>query len=218
MNRENKQLNIRNEKQDDYRIVEEMTKKAFWNLSVPGCNEHYFLHQVRKSDDYIPELDFVLEEDGKIIGHIIYVKAKLVANDGSEKNILSFGPFTIHPDYQRKGYGRKLLNHSLEVAKNLGYDTVVIWGNPENYACYGFKNCKRYHVYLEEEVYPVSLMVKVLEENALLNKSWKYVESPAHQLDESGFEEFDRSFEQMEKGYSYTQELFYIYSRSNVLR
>lgn len=211
-------MTIRNEKPEDYRAVEEMIKKAFWNLSMPGCNEHYFVHQVRKSGDYIPELDFVLEEDGRIIGHIIYVKAKLVAEDGTEKDILSFGPFTIHPDYQRKGYGRKLLEHSLEAAEKLGYDTVAIFGNPENYACYGFKNCKRYNVCLEEGVYPVALMVKVLKEDALSGGAWRYVESPAHQMDENGFEEFDSTFEQMEKGYSYTQELFYIYSRSNVLR
>ena len=209
---------IRNEKQEDYRAVEEMIKETFWNLSVPGCNEHYFAHQVRKSEDFIPELDLVLEEDGKIIGHIIYVRAKLVADDGAEKEILSFGPFTIHSDYQRKGYGRKLLNYSFEVAMKLGYDTIAIWGNPENYACYGFKNCKRYNVCLEEDVYPVALMVKVLKDNALSDKCWKYVESPAHMLDESGFEEFDSTFPQMEKGYKYTQELFYIYSRSNVLR
>ena len=112
----------------------------------------------------------------------------------------------------------KLLNHSLEEAKKLGYDTIAIFGNPENYACYGFRNCKRYNVCLEEDVYPVALMVKVLEDNALSGKNWQYVESPAHSLDESGFEEFDSSFEQMEKEYKYTQELFYIYSRSNVLR
>ena len=88
---------IRNEKPEDYRAVEEMIKQTFWNLSVPGCNEHYFAHRLRESCDYIPKLDFVLEEDGKIIGHIIYVKAKLIAEDGTEKEILSFGPFTIHP-------------------------------------------------------------------------------------------------------------------------
>lgn len=104
------------------------------------------------------------------------------------------------------------------IARKLGYDTIAIWGNPENYACYGFKNCKRYNVCLEEDVYPVALMVKVLEDDALADKCWKYVESPAHQIDESGFEEFDSTFTQMEKGYKYTQELFYIYSRSNVLR
>ena len=194
---------IRNEKTDDYRVVEEMIKKTFWNLSVPGCNEHYFAHLVRNIEDFIPELDFVLEEDGKIIGHIIYVKAKLVAMDGTEKEILSFGPFTIQPDYQRKGYGRKLLEHSLEAARKLGFE---------------FKNCKRYNVCIDEDVYPVALMVKVLDEDALDGKMWKYVESPAHEMDESGFDEFDSSFEQMEEGYKYTQELFYIYSRSNVLR
>mgnify|MGYP003233222055 CR=1 FL=1 len=187
---------IRNEKTDDYRVVEEMIKETFWNLSVPGCNEHYFAHLVRNSEDFIPELDFVLEEDGKIIGSIIYVKAKLVAMDGTEK----------------------LLEHSLEAARKLGFDTIAIWGNPENYACYGFKNCKRYNVCIDKDVYPVALMVKVLDEDALEGKMWKYVESPAHEMDESGFEEFDSSFEQMEEGYKYTQELFYIYSRSNVLR
>ena len=138
--------------------------------------------------------------------------------DGTEKEILSFGPFTIQPDYQRKGYGRKLLEHSLEAARKLGFDTIAIWGNPENYACYGFKNCKRYNVCIDEDVYPVALMVKVLDEDALDGKMWKYVESFAHEMDESGFDEFDSSFEQMEVGYKYTQELFYIYSRSNVLR
>ena len=209
---------VRNEKPEDYRTVEEMIKRTFWNLSEPGCSEHYFAHQVRQSKDYIPELDFVLEEDGKIIGHILYVKAKLVTADGTEKEIVSFGPFTIESAYQRKGYGRKLLEHSLEAAKRMGYPAVAIYGNPENYACYGFKNCKRYNVCLEEDMYPVALMVKELEDGSLSGETWRYVESPAHNYDGSGFEEFDSSFERMEKGYKYTQELFYIYSRSNLVR
>lgn len=208
---------IRNETSKDYRVVEEMIKKTFWNLYVPGCNEHYFAHLVRKSPDFIPELDFVLEEDGKIIGHIMYVKAKFVADDGTIKNVVSFGPFTIHPSYQRKGYGRKLLEHSLELVQKLGYDTVAIFGNPENYACYGFKNCKRYNVSLDGE-YPVALMVKTLKEGVLDGKSWKYIESPSHNPDMSDFDEFDSTFEKMEKGYKKSQELFWIYSRSNVAR
>ena len=72
---------IRNEKKEEYRTVEEMIKKAFWNLYVPGCTEHYFVHQVRKSRDYIPELDFVLEEDGKIIGQNVFVKSSNPQDD-----------------------------------------------------------------------------------------------------------------------------------------
>lgn len=108
--RRESEMIIRNEKTDDYRVVEGMIKKTFWNLSVPGCNEHYFAHLVRNSEDFIPELDFVLEEDGKIIGHIIYVKAKLVAMDGTEKEILSFGPFTIQPDIKGRAMEESFLN------------------------------------------------------------------------------------------------------------
>ena len=209
---------IRNEKLEDYRKVEELIRKTFWNLFVPGCSEHYFAHLVRKNPDYIPELDFVLVEHNKIIGHIIYVKAKLVSDDGTIKNILSFGPFTIDPDYQRKGYGRKLLDYSLEAAKTLGYDTVAIYGNPENYICYGFKNCKRYNICLDENVYPVSLLIKTLKNNCLEGKNWKYIESSAHNPDMSGFDKFDSTFECRKKEYNKSQELFYIYSRSNVVR
>lgn len=148
----------------------------------------------------------------------MYVKAKLLGDDGTLKDIVSFGPFTIHPDYQRKGYGRKLLEYSLKAVKKLGYDTVVILGNPENYACYGFKNCKRYNVSTRDNVYSVALMVKTLTEGTLDNKKWKYIESPAHNPDMSGFEEFDSTFEKMEKGYKKSQELFWIYCRSNIIR
>lgn len=148
----------------------------------------------------------------------MYVKAKLISSDGSIKNIVSFGPFTIDKAYQRKGYGRKLLDYSLKKVKAMGYDTIVIFGNPENYACYGFKNCKKYNICIEKDVYPVSLMVKVLDENALENKDYQYIECPDTNIDMSEFEKFDSTFPEMEKGYSYTQELFYIYSRSNVVR
>ena len=105
-----------------------------------------------------------------------------------------------------------------EMVEKMGYDTVAILGNPENYACYGFKNCKRYNVYVGDNEYLVALMVKTLKENVLDGKSWKYIESPAHNPDMSGFDEFDSTFEHMEKGYKKSQELFWIYCRSNVIR
>lgn len=122
---------IRNEEANDFRAVEELTKKAFWNVSVPGCNEHYLAHVLRGHPDFIPELDFIVEEDGKIIGNIMYTKCRLVDSDGNEKDVLTFGPLCIHPDYQRKGYGKKLQLHSFRRAEELGYDTIVIFGNPE---------------------------------------------------------------------------------------
>ena len=125
-------LNIRNEKESDHKIVEEITRKAFYNMYVPGCYEHYLVHIMRGHEDFIPELDFVLELDGRVIGNIMYTKAKLTDENGTEKEILTFGPVSILPEYQRNGYGKMLIEHSLKCAAAMGYDGVVIFGRPAN--------------------------------------------------------------------------------------
>ena len=99
-------ITIRNEKEAKYKKVEEITRKAFYNQYIPGCTEHYLVHIMRKHEDFIPELDFVIEVDGQVIGNIMYTKAKLVDENKNEKQILTFGPISILPEYQRKGYGK----------------------------------------------------------------------------------------------------------------
>ncbi len=207
---------IRNEYPADYRQVEEMTKKAFWNVNVPGCDEHYLAHIIRNHADFIPELDFVIEEDNNIVGNIMYVKSKLIDEDGNEKEILTFGPLSILPDYQRKGYGKRLLEHSFAEAEKLGYDTIVIFGNPENYISSGFKNCKKYNVSIDKNVFPVPLLVRELKTGTLQGRHWTYRESSAYEYNESEAKEFDKTFEQYEKAYNVSQELFYIYSHATV--
>lgn len=125
-------INIRNEKEADYKIVEDITRRAFYNLYIPGCIEHYLVHIMRGHEDFIAELDFVLELDGQIIGNIMYTKAKLVDRNGKEKEILTFGPVSIAPEYQRMGYGKMLMEYSFEKAVSLGYDVIVIFGSPAN--------------------------------------------------------------------------------------
>lgn len=149
-------LLIRNEKPEDHRIVEELTREAFWNLYVPGCDEHYLLHVLRQHEDFIPELDFVAEADGKIVGNIVYTKAKLVDEQGTEKEIVSFGPISVLPEYQRKGIGKALLLHSFQKASELGYDAIVIFGHPGNYVSRGFKSCKKYNVCVGDNITPLS--------------------------------------------------------------
>ena len=107
---------IRNEKESDYQIVEEITRKAFYNVYAPGCMEHYLVHIMRQHADFIPELDFVAELNGNVIGNIMYTKAKLTDEAGLEKEILTFGPVSILPEYQRKGYGKMLIEHSFQRA------------------------------------------------------------------------------------------------------
>ena len=135
-------VNIRNEKESDYQAVEDMTRKAFYNLYVPGCIEHYLVHIMREHEDFIPELALVIERDGRVIANIMYTKAKLIDTDKNEKQVLTFGPISVLPEYQRQGYGKMLMEYSFEKAVSMGYDTVVIFGNPGNYVGRGFKSCK----------------------------------------------------------------------------
>ena len=100
---------IRTETPADYREVENLTREAFWNVYVPGASEHYFVHTMRSHPAFIPELAFVLELDGKIIGNIMYTKSHLLSSDGEKKEIVSFGPICIAPEYQRQGYSRVLI-------------------------------------------------------------------------------------------------------------
>jgi putative acetyltransferase len=209
-----KTMRIRNEKEADYKKVEEITRKAFWNLYVPGCIEHYLVHVMRSHKDFLPELDLVIEVDNQIIGNIMYTKTKLIDASGEKKDILTFGPVCILPEYQRKGYGKKLMEYSFEQAAALGYDVIVIFGNPNNYVSRGFKSCKKYNVCLEKGTYPSAMMVKELKPDALDKRKWVYYQSPVFEIDEQEAGRFDEGFNGLEKKYQPSQEEFYIHSHS----
>ena len=212
----NQKISIRNEQKEDYRNVEEITRKAFYNLYVPGCAEHYLVHIMRRHKDFLPELDFVIELDGHVIGNIMYTKAKLVDESGEEKEILTFGPVCVLPEYQRMGYGKMLMEYSFERAAALGYDLIVIFGNPSNYVSRGFKSCKKYNICLENGAYPTAMMAKELKPDALDGRKWIYRDSPVMRIDEQEAERFDEGFEKMEKKYQPSQEEFYIHLHSTV--
>lgn len=209
-----KNIRIRNEEEADYARVEEITRKAFYNLYIPGCVEHYLVHVMRSHKDFLPELDLVIEVDNQIIGNIMYTKAKLVDESGEEKEILTFGPVCILPEYQRTGYGKMLIEHSFEKAAALGYDVIVIFGNPNNYVSRGFKSCKKLNICLENGTYPAAMMVKELKPEALDGRKWVYCDSPVMNIDEQEAKRFDDSLEKMEKRFQPSQEAFYIFSYS----
>ena len=207
-------MRIRNETEEDYKIVEEITRKAFYNVYVPGCVEHYLVHIMRRHEDFIPELDFVMELDGRVIGNIMYTKARLVDEAGVEKQILTFGPVSIIPEFQRMGYGKKLMEYSFGRARSLGYEVIVIFGSAVNYVASGFKSCKKYHVSLENGKYPAAMMVKELVPHALDGKKWSYHDSPVMAVSEEDARRFDDALEKMEKKHRPSQEEFYIMSHS----
>ena len=211
-----KNIMIRNEKKADYEVVEKITREAFYNLYVPGCVEHYLVHIMREHEDFLPELDFVLELNGEVIGNVMYTKARLLDEDGNKKEILTFGPLCIKPEYQRQGYGKKLIEYSFERAAELGYDVVVIFGSPANYVGRGFKSCKKYDVCIEDGKYPAAMMIKELLPDTLKGHKWCYYDSPVMMISEEEALKYDDTLEKMEKEYRPSQDEFYIMSHSFV--
>ena len=207
-------LIIRNETEQDYTIVENITREAFWNLHVPGCDEHYVAHVLRKHEDFIPELDLVAELDGQVVGNIMYTKARLIDESKNTKIILTFGPLSVLPEFQRRGISKTLLEHSFEKAMELGFDTIVIFGHPGNYVSHGFKSCKKYNVCLDNDLFPTAMLVKELRQGALDGRKWYYQESPAYKFDSTKVQEFDIKFVPKEEKYQASQEEFYVYGHS----
>ena len=201
-------MNIRLETKGDYTQVEALTREAFWNLYVPGCNEHYLCHILRKHNDFINELDYVVELDGKIVASIMYTHSHLIYNDEEKIPAVSFGPLCVHPNYQRKGIGTALIEKTKALVANMGVPAIIIYGDPHNYCKHGFKNGIDYQVSNMDGEYPLGLLVLELQSGFFGDKKWKIKQSDAFDLDQDKAKEFDKRFKEKEKKYQYSQELF----------
>lgn len=212
---------IRQETEKDYRAVEILTRNAFWNVYKPGADEHYYVHMMRSHPDFIPALAYVLEKEGEIIGNIMYTKAWLEDEDGNRKEIVSFGPLCIAPEYQRQKLSRILIEHTFDLARKMGYDVNINFGNPGNYVGRGFVSCKKKNVsFVVSGNYPTALLVCELVPGVLDGKKWMYIPSTAADCcdDTNAVEEFDKDFPEKEKEWKPSQEEFYIYRNSSVIR
>ncbi|MGL5616726.1 MAG: GNAT family N-acetyltransferase [Sarcina sp.] len=192
-------IKIRNEIASDYRRVEEITREAFWNLYCPGSNEHLIVHNLRTHKDFIKELAFVIELDGEIIGSIHYSNSKIISKDGVEYETITFGPVSILPKLHRKGFGRLLIEHSINAARDLGYKAIIIGGYPYHYQSYGFVGAKKYGISLADGNFYTGIMALPLYKGALNGVSGIIYFSEVMEPDEVSLEEFDKGFPYKEK-------------------
>jgi predicted N-acetyltransferase YhbS len=190
---------LRKENGKDYRIVEELTREAFWNIHYPGCDEHFVLHNLRKSKDFIPELDFVVVSDGKIIGNIVYSYAKIIKTSKEEIKTISFGPISVLPQFQKQGVGSSLINYSLLEAKKLGFESVLIYGDPRYYGRFGFRCAERFDIRNQYGTFSYALLALEIKKGALQECAGKFIESSAFEVNEKEFEIFEKTFPHKEK-------------------
>lgn len=193
-------LEIRLEKESDWHQVETLTRKAFWETEKAdktglGCNEHYLVHLLRKDPVYIPELDFVAVLNDRIIGNIMYSKAYVEDESGAKHNVLTFGPLSVLPDYQKKGVGQALLQHSLDKSAEMGHGAVVIFGHPEYYPRFGFKEAGDYGITTKGGTNFPPFMALELKKRYLDNINGKFFLADVFNVNDNDAKEYDRQFQ-----------------------
>ena len=200
MNKNN--IIIRNEKRNEHRLVENLVRESFWNVYRPGCLEHYVLNQLRDDPAFVTELDFVMEKDGEIIGQNIFMRTEIQADDGRKIPIMTMGPIGILPEYKRQGYGKILLDYSLDRAKEEGCKAVCFEGNIDFYGKSGFAPASqygiRYHGVPEGEDASFFLC-KELVPGYFDGITGEYTTPQGYFVDENDAESFDKEFPYKEK-------------------
>ena len=193
---------IRLEKPEDYREVENLVRESFWNVYRPGCSEHYVIHVLRDDPAFVKELDFVMEQNGKLIGQNMFMKTVINADNGVDIPVLTMGPICITPELKRKGYGKKLLDYSLEEAAKLGFGAVLFEGNIDFYGKSGFDYARkfgiRYHD-LPEGADDSFFLCKELIPGYLNDVTGVYQTPAGYYVKEEAVEEFDKRFPLKEK-------------------
>ena len=187
-------IQIRLEQPADYREAEQVMREAFWNYYSPGCTEHYLLHIMRNSPNFIPELDFIAVADGRIIGSVVFLKSFILGDDGNRYEVLSMGPIAVLPDFQRKGMGRMLINHARNVAAANGYRAILLCGEPRYYTKVGFTAAEQFGIRTAENKYFAALQVGPLYDGALDGASGRYFEDEIYNVDEAQVAAFDSLF------------------------
>jgi len=198
------EITIRPETPADHYAVENIARETFWDdsweLQPKISDMPLLISRLRKCPSYIPELHFVAELDGKIIGHIIYTKSYIKDNKGNKHETLTFGPVSVLPGYQSKGIGKKLILHSFAEAKRLGYRAVLIFGYPSYYPRVGFKYAKDFGIKPadsdnEYETADDSFMIYLLYDGAMNGIHGEYHIDPVYfDLKPEDVREYDKKF------------------------
>lgn len=192
-------LQIRLEQPADYHEVELVVREAFWNCYSPGCVEHYLLHVMRDSPGFVPALDLVAVADSRIVGSVVFHQAFILGDDGNRYDVLTLGPIAVLPSVQRRGIGRRLIEHARAAAAAQGYLAILLCGDPGYYLKMGFTAAERFGIRTSGNKYFAALHACPLYAGALDRAAGRYFEDDVYLVDEAAAEDFDRQFPKKER-------------------
>ena len=187
-------IQLRQETEQDYFETENLIRVAFWNHYSPGCSDHYLVHIMRDCPAFVPELDLVAVDGGKIVGNVMCLKSYISGDDGERYEVLSLGPIGVLPEYQKKGIGGKMIARTKKIAREMGFRGILLCGDPDYYTRQGFVAAETYGIRNAENMYADALHACELYEGAFAQAAGIYYEDEIYNVDELLVKEFDKLF------------------------
>lgn len=157
-------IEIRTERKEDFAEIYQLVASAF-----KQDFESELIEKIRKGLTYVPELALIAEENGRLVGYILFSKIKIVGK-GVAYDTLALAPLAVDPLYQKQGIGSMLVTDGLERAKVLGFLSVIVLGDPNYYSRFGFQKASKWHIQCPFEVPEEAFMAIELAEGALQEK------------------------------------------------
>lgn len=134
-------ISIYQEQESDYQAVENLIQSAFKNAPHSDGTEHLLVGKLRNSPAFIRELSLVAKVGEQIVGHILFSKIQIGDHTG-----LALAPLAVLPEYQGKGVGKALIHQGHLVVRELGFDCVVVLGEPAYYGKFGYQTAKPFGI------------------------------------------------------------------------
>lgn len=191
-------IEIRQVRRAEERETENVIREAFWNHYAPAASEHYLIHQMRRSEDYLPALDLVTVEDGRIMGNVLSVRSQILGDDGHSYEVLTMGSIGVLPSFQGKGAGKTLIRETMKIASSLGERAILLTGDPDYYSKLGFIPAETFGIRTKDDMYADFLLAFELYEGGLSEAGGRYIENAIYETDEKEVKAFDRDFPKKE--------------------
>jgi len=160
-------ITIRQEHPADYEEVCALVRTAFAAQEHADGDEADYLNELRTKDTFIPALSLVAALPcGRIVGQVVLYETKIAMRRGACAQLL-LSPICVHPEHQRRGIARALVEAALAKARDMGYGAVFLCGDPALYSRLGFVPSYQYRIYHAKKKYARWSMVRELTPGAL---------------------------------------------------
>lgn len=139
-------MRIRQERPEDFEEIYRLVETAFRTAKMSDGDEQNFVNELRTREGYIPELALVAEYGGRLVGHVMLTRKVIAGDGGTHQNALMLAPLAVLLEHRSQGVGARLVEAAMAKAKEMGFGSVFLAGDPAYYSRFGFRESAEYNI------------------------------------------------------------------------